>query len=173
MANVGDVEKSRKIVVAIDETEESMYALSWCLENIILQHPTNTSHDRLVILHAKRPVVVFQGFDTSALLMSHDALSSLDRRDQDMALWVLQKAEKLCQEFHVKPESRIEDGDPRDVICETVKAMAADLLVMGSHGYGLITRTIMESVSSHCVQHATCPVLVVKMPSSHASSSSK
>ncbi|KAK9673280.1 hypothetical protein RND81_12G157600 [Saponaria officinalis] len=171
MVDVGEFDKSRTIVVAVDESEESMYALSWYLKNMIVKQPLN-SQDHLLILHAKRPVVVHRGFDTSALVMSHDALSSLDRRDRDMALWVLHKAEKLCKEYDVKMESRIEDGDPRDVICETVKVVAADLLVVGSHGYGLITRTILGSVSNHCVQHASCPVLVVKMPASHTSSAS-
>uniref|UniRef100_A0A7C8Z2B0 UspA domain-containing protein n=1 Tax=Opuntia streptacantha TaxID=393608 RepID=A0A7C8Z2B0_OPUST len=86
------------------------------------------------------------------------------RRDGEVAQMVIQKAEKLCVEYDVKVEGRTENGDPRDVICEMVKALGADLLVMGSHGYGPITRTILGSVSNHCVQSASCPVLVVKMP---------
>ncbi|XP_074311710.1 universal stress protein A-like protein [Silene latifolia] len=164
MADAREAGKVRKIMVAMDESEESMFALSWCLKNIIVTHPS--SEYQLVILHAKRPVLVYHGFDTSALLFSHDALSSLDRRDTDMAHWLLQKAEKLCKEYEVKMERRIEDGDPRDVICEMVNVIMPDLLVMGSHGYGLISRAIMGSVSNHCVQHASCPVLVVKMPTS-------
>ncbi|KMT13834.1 hypothetical protein BVRB_4g076790 [Beta vulgaris subsp. vulgaris] len=156
----GEKHKARKIVVAVDESEESMYALSWCLNNIIVRHP----EDSFVILHAKRPTVVYSGFDNSAYLSSHDALSSLDRRDSDMACWVLQKAEKLCAEHDVKVEGRVEEGDPGDVICEMVKVLKADLLVTGSHGYGQLTRAILKSVSHHCVQNAGCPVLVVKMP---------
>ncbi|KAH9611318.1 hypothetical protein KSS87_008506 [Heliosperma pusillum] len=158
--------KLKKIMVAIDESEESMFALSWCLKNIIVTNPSSLY--QLIILHAKRPVLVYNEFDNSALLFSHDALSSLDRRDTDMAHWLLQKAEKLCKEYDVKMEGRIEYGDPRDVICEMVKAISTDLLVMGSHGYGLLTRAIMGSVSNHCVQHASCPVLVVKMHNSEA-----
>lgn len=34
----------------------------------------------------------------------------------------------------------MEKGDPRDVICETVENLRADMLVLGSHGYGVIKR---------------------------------
>ncbi|XP_021742672.1 universal stress protein A-like protein isoform X1 [Chenopodium quinoa] len=155
--------EARKIVVAVDESEESMYALSWCLNNIVQGQPRNCK-DALVLLHAKRPTVVYPGLDSSAYLSSHDALSSLDRRDNEMACWILQKADKLCAEHDVKVEKKVEEGDPGDVICEMVNVLKADLLIMGSHGYSQLTRSILRSVSHHCVQNASCPVLVVKMP---------
>ena len=42
--------------------------------------------------------------------------------------------------LQVKVETKVEKGDPRDVICETVGKIGADVLVLGSHGYGLIKR---------------------------------
>lgn len=40
----------------------------------------------------------------------------------------------------MKVETKVEKGDPRDVICETVENLRADMLVLGSHGYGVIKR---------------------------------
>jgi len=40
----------------------------------------------------------------------------------------------------IKVETRIENGDPREVICDMAQKLGADVLVMGSHGYGLIKR---------------------------------
>ena len=40
-------------------------------------------------------------------------------------------------------ETRIEHGDPRDVICQMTEKLGADVLVMGSHGYGLIKRWVL------------------------------
>jgi len=37
-------------------------------------------------------------------------------------------------------ETHIGSGDPREVICEMTEKLNADLLVMGSHGHGLIKR---------------------------------
>ncbi|GAB4835746.1 hypothetical protein Ancab_000656 [Ancistrocladus abbreviatus] len=156
-------EEQRTIMVAVDEGEESMYALSWCLKNIMPREPQST----LILLHARRLTIVYPNIPSDTF--SHDAISSLERRDKDMARWVIEKAEKLCQQYDVKVESRIEDGDPRDVICDMADKLKAHLLVMGSHGYGPLTRSILGSVSNHCVQNANCPVLVVKKPKSSAS----
>lgn len=39
-------------------------------------------------------------------------------------------------------ETRIEHGDPRDVICEVAEKLHVDVVVMGSHGRGLIKRLV-------------------------------
>lgn len=39
-------------------------------------------------------------------------------------------------------EARVENGDPRDVICQMAEQLGADVLVMGSHGYGIIKRWV-------------------------------
>jgi nucleotide-binding universal stress UspA family protein len=40
-------------------------------------------------------------------------------------------------------------------------AEQADLLVVGSHGANRLAEVMLGSVSSYCVHHATCPVVVI------------
>jgi nucleotide-binding universal stress UspA family protein len=45
-------------------------------------------------------------------------------------------------------------------------SQSADMLVVGSRGRGAFTGMLLGSVSQHCIQHAACPVLVVR-PRTH------
>jgi hypothetical protein len=38
----------------------------------------------------------------------------------------------------------------------------ADLLVLGTRGHGGFTEALLGSVSQHCVQHASCPVVIIR-----------
>jgi len=51
------------------------------------------------------------------------------------------------------------DGTPADALAEACKD--ADLLVLGSRGYGPIARVFLGSVSREVAKHTPCPMLVV------------
>lgn len=56
-------------------------------------------------------------------------------------------------------------GSPSQIIVETADEWKADLIVVGSHGYGFWSRVLLGSVSNSVVQHAHCSVLVVRKES--------
>lgn len=49
-----------------------------------------------------------------------------------------------------------------DAILETASRVKADLIAMGTHGRGGISRFVLGSVAEHVVRHAPCPVLTVR-----------
>lgn len=53
-------------------------------------------------------------------------------------------------------------GSPRSAITEEAERWQADLIVMGSHGYGAWHRFLLGSVSQAVVSHAKCSVEVVR-----------
>ena len=53
-------------------------------------------------------------------------------------------------------------GAPRPVILDEAENWGADLIVMGSHGYGAWKRFLLGSVSQAVVSHAKCSVEVVR-----------
>ncbi len=60
----------------------------------------------------------------------------------------------------VPVQRRVLRGNPAAVLVE--QARNADLLVVGSHGHGGFVGALLGSVSHRCVQHAACPVVVVR-----------
>jgi nucleotide-binding universal stress UspA family protein len=57
---------------------------------------------------------------------------------------------------------RIAMGDTGETVCQVAAEEKADLVVVGSHGKGWARRAFLGSVSQHVIQHAPCPVLVVR-----------
>ncbi|XP_010268016.1 PREDICTED: universal stress protein PHOS32-like [Nelumbo nucifera] len=153
--------KEQRVVVAVDESEESMYALSWCLRNLISPDTQTT----LILLYAKPPPPLYSSLDGTHDFFSGDVIAAMEKYSRDLADSVMKRAESIYKDYtNIKVERKVGSGDAREVICMTVKKLGADMLVMGSHGYGFLKRTVLGSVSDYCAQHVKCPVLIVKRP---------
>ena len=63
----------------------------------------------------------------------------------------------------VKVTGNILPGSPRSIILEEAERWKADLIVVGSHGYGTWHRFLLGSVSQAVVSHAKCSVEVVRI----------
>lgn len=59
-------------------------------------------------------------------------------------------------------ERRLAEGAAGQVIVQVAADVAADVVVVGSHGHGWLKRMVLGSTSQYVVQHARCPVLVVR-----------
>jgi universal stress protein A len=57
----------------------------------------------------------------------------------------------------------VKSGRPADEIVSLASDERADLIVMGTHGRGDITRLLLGSVADAVVRHAPCPVLLVRL----------
>lgn len=70
---------------------------------------------------------------------------------------------QLNEVLEVAAEPIVETGEPGPTICEVAARVGADVVVLGSHGHGWLQRVLIGSVSHHVIQHAPCPVLVVRL----------
>lgn len=55
------------------------------------------------------------------------------------------------------------DGSPKSVILDEAESFGADLIVVGSHGYGMVKRFLLGSVSQAVALHAKCSVEIVRL----------
>ena len=89
----------------------------------------------------------------------------LDRAASDQARSVVERAVAklktgMGSEANIKGAAV--PGAPRAVILDEAEAWAADLIVVGSHGYRAWERFLLGSVSQSVVAHAKCSVEVVR-----------
>jgi len=95
----------------------------------------------------------------------------LDRAASNQARSVAERAvaklkRALGPDANVKGEAI--PGPPRGVILDEAQTWGADLIVVGSHGYGALERFLLGSVSQSVVAHAKCSVEVVRCPDATA-----
>lgn len=59
-------------------------------------------------------------------------------------------------------ETLIENGDIGPTLCAVAEEQGIDVVVVASRGHGAIRRALLGSVSTHLVNNAPCPVIVVR-----------
>ncbi|KAH0912592.1 hypothetical protein HID58_035913, partial [Brassica napus] len=149
--------KERKIVVAVDESEESMEALSWSLDNLFPYGSNNT----LILLYVKPPLPVYSSIDAA---VTGDPVAALKKYEHELVESVMARSRTVYQDFEsdINIERRVGRGDAKEVICNAVQKLKADMLVIGTHDYGFFKRTLLGSVSEYCAKRVKCPVIIVK-----------
>jgi nucleotide-binding universal stress UspA family protein len=75
---------------------------------------------------------------------------------------VLQSATEAVGEIPGEIHTEILEGSPAEAILDVAKTRHVDLIVMGSRGLGRLAGALLGSQSQKVVQHAPCPVLIVR-----------
>jgi nucleotide-binding universal stress UspA family protein len=146
---------SGTIVVGIDGSEASREALRWAVEEAKLRDA------RLVAVHAWSFVPAQPLGEPGMLAVPAGDLAGQLSAESDAAATALDSAVDAASDgAGVEIEKKVVEGDPGEAIISA--AAAADLIVVGSHGRTGLKAALLGSVSRHVVDHAQCPVVVVK-----------
>ncbi|XP_073364101.1 universal stress protein PHOS32 isoform X2 [Aegilops tauschii subsp. strangulata] len=181
----GSGRRKTVVLVAVDDSDHSYRALEWAVRHVA----TAGVAAELVVVHAKPPASSVVTFGSPAA--AGDVVRVVDVDLRKRAEDVVDRARRLCVANSVTattPARRIArsqrhfcnmpnksqvhglievmEGEARYVLCDAVDKHHADLLVVGSHGYGAIKRAFLGSVSDYCAHHAHCSVMIVKQPKS-------
>ncbi|KAK7277735.1 hypothetical protein RJT34_22750 [Clitoria ternatea] len=147
----------RVMVVGIDDSEHSSYALKWTLD-----HFFTVPIFKLVLVYARPSATSAVGFAGPG---AADVLPIVDSDLKKAAARVVEAAKQLCIDKSVHDVTvEVVEGDPRNVLCDATEKYRATTLVVGSRGYGAIKRAVLGSVSDYCAHHARCTVMIVKKP---------
>jgi len=111
---------------------------------------------RVVVMHAYQ-VPVF-GFMDGAYVPSAAELEKPLAASRDALSDIGAKIEAEG----VPVEVVLRDGEAAQAILDTLKERGCDLIVVGSHGRGLLARALLGSVAQRVLRHADVPVLVVR-----------
>lgn len=135
--------ESEKVVVGIDGSPDSKKALAWAET-----YATRTGADITLVTAWQWPT-------------SYGVPLAWDQYDPSVdAQKVLEKAMAELSLPRERVHPRVVQGPAAEVLARASRD--ADLLVVGTRGHGSLAGAILGSVSSHCVHHAHCAVVVVR-----------
>jgi len=140
------------ILVAIDFSETSLRALK-----VSREIANNQRGAELHLAHVLAPIRGRLGF-VQASNDTLEAMVAIERASEEL--------EKLCAEAESGIEARVlghvRVGEPAREIVQLASDIAADLVVVGTHGRTGIERALIGSVAEEVVRRAPSPVLTVK-----------
>jgi len=143
-----------RIVVGIDDSEQAAAALRWALAEGVLRQAT------VEVVHAWSPPMSALPFGATLHLRAHEGeIDAVARASVD------ELVDGALAELDEPPPEVLRTILPGGAALTLVEvAESADLLVVGSHGRTGLSRLVLGSVAMACVQHAPCPVVVVRAP---------
>ena len=144
-----------KVILAIDGSPHSHAAL---VEFANQPWPDGTEVQILTVIHPSIPLVMEP---TLVVAAAHVQQAGELRHD---APALVEAASALVRDAApaVTVTTKIVEGVPTDMIVQEAHDWGADLIVLGSHGYGRVRRMVLGSVASAVVAKAPCSVLVVR-----------
>jgi nucleotide-binding universal stress UspA family protein len=141
-----------KILLATDGSEEAELALWTAVD---LANSTNSELHIVTVGREYHPSYDIPEYGRQL----EETLRRLQRQAQEVLGGQVKKVEEAGGTV---AEGYLKMGRPDQEIVRLSEEIGAGLIVMGSRGLGGLRRALMGSVSDSVVQHAHCPVLVVR-----------
>lgn len=147
-----------RILLAVDGSDSSEAAV----DEVVRQHFPAKSEVR--IISAVEPPSfpgTFPGENVSVSL--YDAIEKTAREWAHAAVETAAARLRAGEHSrHLNVTTSVIAGSPKRVILEEADRFDADLIVVGSHGHGMLERFLLGSVSQAVALHARCSVEIVR-----------
>ncbi len=93
-------------------------------------------------------------------------------REDDFVAAAKNRLSAFCQDMSdrlddcpfIVEEIKVLHGLPSEIILHEAEKGGFDLVVMGTHGFGLLANALMGSVATRVVRHCSKPVLTIRLP---------
>lgn len=146
-----------KILIATDGSEFSRAAIEKACEAVII--PENEV--KIVSVYEDYASAAAEPFTVSAEYVKE--MNRLGHENSAQAATQAEETIRACfPDAEIAISTKVAKGAPARAIVEEAEDWGADMIVMGSHGYGFWGRAVLGSVSNSVINHAPCSVFIVR-----------
>ena len=139
-----------QLLVAVDFSDTSQTVIEY------VKDLGNALSGKIWLLHVAEPDPEFVGYDVDPPEM-RDAVARRFHREH-------QQIQQLSQELRSKGldcEALLIQGPTVETILHEIKKLSVDMVVLGSHGKGVLKSILVGSTSEGVLQKSSVPVLVI------------
>ena len=144
----------RRILVGLDGSPREALVLA-AAQDLALRFDAHLLLLRAIGLPPEIPAQAWQSASQSASQSLRELLETQARQGLEHC------KNQLCEAVQRKLTSEVIVASPWQALCLAAQAHSADLIVIGSHGYGGVDR-ILGTTAARVVNHALCSVFVVR-----------
>jgi nucleotide-binding universal stress UspA family protein len=156
----------QKILYATDLSDNSRRAFSYAAG---LSERYNA---QMLILHVVEPINPNTYMQISSLMGESEWATLQMERDHKLTDHIMSNLRRFCQDMQSNFEClhmgdddiMLRRGIPGDEIANLAEEKGVDIIVMGTHGYGLVKDALMGGTVRRLVRQCQIPVLVVPSP---------
>lgn len=148
----------KKILYATDLSANANYAFGYAV-NMAISNQAKVSIINVYEQHVSQTNISMR---SSNFEIAKERLAG--RIKADLSLYCEKEKFEGCQYEQLIGEIYVASGLPVDAILNTAKESDYDLIVMGTHGHGLLFTALIGSTARKMVQYSEIPVLVVRLP---------
>jgi nucleotide-binding universal stress UspA family protein len=146
-----------KVLLATDGSEYSDRAASFAARLL-----ANTDCRLTLLTVFEEPVYPMPQDEITPPLEIIPPYEDLREAFLDRAEAILDHGLALLREAGVEAETKVRFGHPAAEILGELEEGGYEMIIMGSHGHGVLGEVLLGSVSYRISHHAKCPVLIVR-----------
>jgi nucleotide-binding universal stress UspA family protein len=154
----------KKILYATDLSDNARYALGYAVSI------ANRFDAKITVLHVIEEISQQLSFQMVDLLGEEKWQELQKSRSQETVQTLRNKIEVFCRDAQnsqcplVISEIKVVFGHPVEEIISESTSAPYDLVVMGTHGHGVLAGAMLGSTAMRVVRRSVVPVTVVRLP---------
>jgi nucleotide-binding universal stress UspA family protein len=160
--------KIKKILYATDLSDNSRLAFGYAVAQ------AEQLDAQLMVVHVIEPVSVYTQSHMTSLMGESEWINIMHGYDERLSEDLMTQLHRFCDQMAMdKPAQCLREdhifvrkGLPVEEILALADEQQIDMLVLGTHGYGMLKDTLMGGTVRRVLRRSKAPVLVVRNPES-------
>jgi nucleotide-binding universal stress UspA family protein len=156
----------KTILYATDLSENSQYAFGYAISL------ANRYDAKIVVLHVIEDISHQMNMQVADMLGAEKWQELQRTRKKEVVEILVRKIDAFCKETAAADQScpftvtdiKVRNGHPvEEIIAESI-ASDYDVVIMGTHGHGILAGAMMGSTAMRVVRRSHVPVMVIRLP---------